>query len=148
MEHTSGCSTDALYSCRFAAVLFRPPASTLPCSPCLLACAAYRATYPDKEDPLIDLRAQFKCARVWLLWVLAGAFGRRIICPDSPPPPPLHYPLLHQLLPALVTVPSLSLRQALRMPSMLLQTRTSLPGLPGCNLPLPPPALLPCAGSC
>lgn len=24
--------------------------------------AAYRSTHPDKEDPLIELKAQFKCA--------------------------------------------------------------------------------------
>lgn len=120
-----------------------------PAHPALPACAAYRATYPDKEDPLIDLRMQFKCAPVWLwclLELLGAASSARIRrcrcrlrcrctsrCRTSCCP---------------VIVPSLSLRQALRMPSMLLQTRTSLPGLPGCNLPLPPPALLPCAGSC
>lgn len=42
--------------------------------------------------------------RSCLAVVLAGAVGRRIICPDSPlplpPPLPLHQPLSHQLLPS------------------------------------------------
>lgn len=49
----------------------RNPAAMLPTVPCLSsACAAYRATYPDKVDPLIDLRAQFKCAAAVLALLL------------------------------------------------------------------------------